>query len=150
PANNAAGNLFVFSNYDGGTLTIDVDVNIPNIKIGVVSYAASQIIITGTYAANVVSVHWAGYTGSGTTITPSGIGTIAVTPAATLANSCGNASIICSYTCSYSNCGGCNAPDQIIAYFLNTFPASTFNFHRTHYGVWGSLEKLSTGTNCSY
>lgn len=150
PVNNAAGNLFVFSNYDGGTLTIDVDVNIPNIKIGVVSYAPSQIIITGTYAANVVSVHWAGYTGSGTSITPSGIGTIVVTPPATLANSCGNANIICSYTCNYSNCGGCNAPDQIIAYFLNAFPASTFNFHRTHYGVWGSVEKLSTGTNCSY
>lgn len=150
PSSNALGNLFVFSNYDGGTLTIDVDVNIPNIKIGVVSYAPSQITITGTYAANVVSVHWAGYTGAGTTITPSGIGTIAVTPAATLTNSCGNASIICSYTCGYSNCGGCNAPDQIIAYFLNAFPASTFNFHRTHYGVWSSSEKLSTGTNCPY
>ncbi len=150
PANNSIGNLFVFSNYDGGTLNIDVDVNIPNIKIGVVSYAASQIIITGTYAANVVSVHWAGYTGAGTTITPSGIGSIVVYPPVTLANPCGSSHIVCNYSCDYSGCGGCNAPNQIIAYFLNIFPSDVFNFHRTYYGVWNSSEKLSTGSNCSY
>ncbi|MEY3153196.1 MAG: hypothetical protein RLZZ333_1793, partial [Bacteroidota bacterium] len=31
---NPNGNLFVFSNYDGGILTINVDQNIPNLKIG--------------------------------------------------------------------------------------------------------------------
>ena len=32
PICNAAGNLAVFSNYDGGILTINVDQNIPNSK----------------------------------------------------------------------------------------------------------------------
>ncbi|MFY9310038.1 MAG: hypothetical protein WAQ28_13410 [Bacteroidia bacterium] len=149
PSNNAAGNLFIFSNYDGGALTINVDVNIPNIKIGIVSYEQMNITITGTYAANVTSVVWAGYT-PGTTITGAP-GTVNVAPAATLANSCGNPSIICSYTCLESNCGGCNAPDQIVHYFYNSvFSGSVFNFHRTQYGVWSGTQNLSTGTNCTY
>lgn len=32
------GNVAIFSNYDGGALTISVDQNIPDLKIGVVSY----------------------------------------------------------------------------------------------------------------
>jgi len=149
PTNNAAGNLFIFSNYDGGALTINVDVDIPNIKIGIVSYEIMTVNITGTYAGNVTSVAWAGYT-PGTTITgaPS---TISVTPPVTFSNSCGNTSIICSYTCLESGCGGCNSPDQIVHYFNNSvFSGNTFNFHRTQYGVWGGTQFLSTGTNCTY
>ncbi len=159
PVNNATGNLFIFSNYDGGYLTINVDVNIPNIKIGVVSYEASTIVITGAFAANVTSVVWAGFNAANchcapciATSTISGApGTVSVMPAATLANSCGNASIICSYTCLVSGCGGCNAPDQIVHYFNNSvFSGNTFNFHRTQYGCWSGTQNLSTGSNCSY
>lgn len=149
PSNNSAGNLFIFSNYDGGSLTINVDVNIANIKIGIVSYEPMAITITGPFAANVTSVVWAGYS-SGTSITGA-TGTINVAPAATLSNSCGNASIICNYSCLVSGCGGCNSPDQVVHYFNNSvFSGSTFNFHRTQYGVWGGTQNLSTGTNCTY
>ena len=148
PPNNSAGNLFIFSNYDGGTLTIDVDVNIPNIKIGVVSYATSNIVITGTYAANVTQVRWAGYNSSTISGAP---GSGVVRPVSPIINPCGNNLIICNYTCFYSNCGGCNSPDQIIEYFTKKiFPGSVFNFHRTYYNIWNSPEKLSTGSNCSY
>jgi hypothetical protein len=163
PTNNPAGNLFIFSNYDGGYLTIDVDVDIPNIKIGVISYQNSSIVITGTYASNVTSVVWAGF-GANDNHCPPAIATTTITgapgvvnirPTATLSNPCGNNTIICNYTCDNSNCGGCNAPDQIMHYFYNTvFSGSTFNFHRAYYGCWNSPIKLSTeisGTNiCNY
>jgi hypothetical protein len=149
PPNNSSGNLFIFSNYNGGALTIDIDVDIPNIKIGIVSYEIMTVNIIGAYAGNVTSVAWAGFT-PGTTITGAP-GSIAVTPPVTLANSCGNTSIICSYTCLESGCGGCNTPDQIVHYFNNSvFSGNTFNFHRTQYGVWGSTQFLSTGADCSY
>ena len=148
PSNNSAGNLFIFSNYDGGTLTIDVDVNIPNIKIGVVSYETSNIVITGTYAANVTQVRWAGYKISTITGAP---GSGVTSPASPISNPCGNTRIVCNYDCFSSNCGGCNSPDQVVEYFTKTiFPGSVFNFHRTYYNIWKSPEKLSTGSNCSY
>ena len=46
---NTNGNVVIFSNYDGGTLNINVDVNIPNLKIGIVSYEAVEINLSGTY-----------------------------------------------------------------------------------------------------
>ena len=42
---NPIGNLAVFSNYDGGILTINVDQNIPNLKIGIC--AACHPFFTG-------------------------------------------------------------------------------------------------------
>jgi len=35
---NPNGNLVIFSNYEGGTLTINCDENFPNLKIGIVTY----------------------------------------------------------------------------------------------------------------
>ncbi|HLP19521.1 MAG TPA: LamG-like jellyroll fold domain-containing protein, partial [Chitinophagales bacterium] len=64
PVNNtcsANGNVIVFTNYDGGTLNINVDVNIPNLKIGVVSYEPVEINLTGAYAGNVTRVIRAGF-----------------------------------------------------------------------------------------
>ena len=61
---NPAGNLMLFTNYDGGSLTIDVDVNIPNLKIGVVAYEGTTITISGTFANNVTAVTYAGFNGS--------------------------------------------------------------------------------------
>ena len=44
---NPIGNLAVFSNYDGGILTINVDQNIPNLKIGICTYEPIQVSFTG-------------------------------------------------------------------------------------------------------
>jgi hypothetical protein len=43
---NPSGDWMIFSNYDGGTLNIVVDANIPNLKIGVVSYEAVSMRAT--------------------------------------------------------------------------------------------------------
>ena len=44
---NPNGNIVIFSNYDGGYLNINVDVNIPNLKIGIVSYEAVEVTFSG-------------------------------------------------------------------------------------------------------
>ncbi|MFN8714144.1 MAG: hypothetical protein ACK5Z2_14950 [Bacteroidota bacterium] len=44
---DSTGNLIIYSNYDGGALQINVDVNIPNLRIGVVSYEFCRISIVG-------------------------------------------------------------------------------------------------------
>ena len=59
-----SGNLVVFTNYDGGEMTINVDVNIPNLKIGICSYEAVRVNIVGTFSANVTQVIYAGYNNS--------------------------------------------------------------------------------------
>lgn len=154
---NPNGNLIVFSNYDGGNLTINVDVNIPNLKIGVVSYEACNIVVTGAFAANVTDVAWAGFNatnnhcgfGGSTTITSgSSTNVTATMPPVTLANPNGSNSIIYSYACDNtgSNPGG-NTPDQIEHYFTTMFPGSTVRFHKSQYGCFGT-ELVSAGGNC--
>src|SRR6476469_4256247 len=61
---NTNGDLMLFSNYDGGTLTINVDQNIPNLKIGICSYEGVAVFLTGAFVNNVVAVRYAGYNGS--------------------------------------------------------------------------------------
>ncbi|MFN9327531.1 MAG: hypothetical protein ACK6A5_19335, partial [Flavobacteriales bacterium] len=55
-----AGNLFLLSNYDGGIVTINVDVNIPDLVIGISTYEPVQVTITGPFAGNVTQVLYAG------------------------------------------------------------------------------------------
>ncbi len=154
---NPNGNLIIYSNYDGGNLTINVDVNIPNLKIGVVSYEAANIIITGTYASNVTDVVWAGFNATNnhcnfpgpTAITSSGSNNVINTlPPATLSNPNGSNSIIYSYACDNTgtNPGG-NTPDQVEHYFTTMFPGSSVRYHKSQYGCWGA-ELVSGGGNC--
>lgn len=158
---NANGNLFLYSNYDGGALTLNVDVNIPNIHIGIVSYEYVRVAITGTYAGNVTQVYYAGYNGSNnncniqgspvTTITGASNATsnIVFAPNVTLNNPNGYSSIICGYSCDTANSqGGCNTVDQIVDYFQQTL-GSTLYSHRVQYGCWPSQPvPLSSGGNC--
>jgi hypothetical protein len=157
---NPTGNLMLFTNYDGGNLNIDVDVNIPNLKIGVVAYEGTNIVISGTYANNVVAVAYAGMNGSNahcdslistsiTGIPITALDTIIFAPPATLANTNGNNSIICGYSCSTTtNQGGCNTVDQIEAYFLSMFTGSLLYAHLVQYGCWTGNQTLSYGGTC--
>ncbi len=43
---NSTGNLAIYSNYDGGILTINADQNIANPKIGFCSYEPVQVALT--------------------------------------------------------------------------------------------------------
>jgi hypothetical protein len=153
------GNLVIFSNYDGGILNINVDVNIPNLKIGVVTYEAIQINLSGTYVGNVTDVFYAGYNGTndncntGVTNTSingfSGNDSIAIYPPVTLSNTYGNPNIVCAYSCvTNQNQGGCNTVDQVEAYFAAVFPGSTLRFHKVQYNCWGTTQTISGGGNC--
>jgi hypothetical protein len=157
---NASGNLMLFTNYDGGNLNIDVDVNIPNLKIGIVGYEGTAINIGGTYASNVTAVTYAGFSatnahcGSVITTSISGtsgtcVNTIQFAPTATLTNPNGYGSIVCGYSCSTTtNQGGCNTVDQIEAYFLSQFPGSTVYAHKVQYGCWTGSQTVSGGGTC--
>lgn len=157
---SAAGNVIIYSNYDGGALNINVDQNIPNLKIGIVSYEFARINIMGTYAGNVTEVRWVGFNGTNnhcnlsqpftTSITgvPNNVDTMIVMPAATYSNPNGYSSIICNYSCSSTtNQGGCNTPDQIAHYFLTNFGGSLY-YHHTQYGCWSGGYSVSNGGNC--
>lgn len=157
---NPAGNLWVYTNYDGGVLNINVDVNIPNIKIGVCTYEPTTINITGLYAGNVTEVRYAGYvsttnhhcTNSPTTTTinsPSGTTSVNFLPPSTLSNPNGSGNIVCAYSCSTtSNQGGCNTADQIKAYFQSTTGGTLVSYF-TQYGCWSTVPyNLGAGGNC--
>lgn len=158
---NPAGNLWVYANYDGGVLTIDCDVNIPNIKIGVCTYEPVTINITGAYVGNVTEVRYAGYVSTNnnhcsnspttTTITgvPANITSVNFLPPSTLSNPNGYSSIVCGYTCSTtSSQGGCNTADQIKAYFQTSMGATLVSYY-TQYGCWPvGARLLSAGGNC--
>ncbi len=157
---SVAGNVIIYSNYDGGVLNINVDQNIPNLKIGIVSYEFARINIMGTFAGNVTEVRWAGYNGANNHCSLSqpyttaiigvanNVDTIILYPASTVSNPNGSANIICNYSCNTTTSqGGCNTPDQINHYFLTNFGGSLY-YHHTQYGCWSGGYSVSTGGNC--
>ena len=171
---NPAGNVVIFSNYDGsketvaGRLNINVDVNIPNLKIGICSYERVTVNIAGAFAGNVTKVIYAGYNGStncncywpatppGCNVTsvitgvPAGIITYSTMPPSTYTDPNGYGNIICSYQCVAGSNGGCNTPGQVVGYFLSAFGAgSVLRSHETQYACWnGATKAISAGGNC--
>lgn len=155
----ANGNVIIYSNYDGGYLNINVDQDIPNLKIGVTTYEDCEVNISGTYASNVTQVIYAGYEGdnqhcnpSPTTTSvigvPANIVTIVQFPAAEWSNPFGYYYIICNYQCdSASYQGGCNTPDQIAYYYLTEFGGLLY-YHFTQYDCWQGTYNVSSGGNC--
>lgn len=156
---NSNGNVIIYSNYDGGYLNIDVDQNIPNLKIGVTTYEDCEINITGTYASNVTQVIYAGYQGNNQHCNPSPATTsvigvnanlvdVLLYPPVTDNNPDGYPYIICNYQCdSVGYQGGCNTADQIADYFLTQFGGSLY-YHFTQYGCWSGTYKVSAGGDC--
>ena len=158
---DTTGNVIIYSNYDGGILNINVDQNIPNLKIGVVTYEAVRIQILGQYASNVTELRYAGYNGTNdncnlgvNSVTVSGVPTNAYNivsfPLAGYSNVNGDPNIVCNYSCSSTtNQGGCNTPDQLVYYFLNAF-GGTFRYHDTQYNCWNNSAgyNVSAGGNC--
>ncbi|HRY34166.1 MAG TPA: PKD domain-containing protein [Bacteroidales bacterium] len=156
---NPNGNVVIYSNYDGGHLLINVDVNIPNLKIGITTYEAIQVEITGPYAANVTQVVYAGYAGNndhcntGHNVVaimgvPSSAASILVHPPATYSDPNGNPNIICAYNCGGTT-GGCNTAEQISHFFLTQFGGSLYS-HYTQYGCYyyNTPFYVSNGGNC--
>lgn len=158
---NPAGNIAIFSNYDGGPLTIRVDQDIPDLHIGIVSYEYATVVLTGPYVGNVVAVHYAGYNGTNdncgqgslvftTTLAgvPSSVAQVVVAPEATYPNSNGWNSIICAYSCGITTGqGGCNTVDQVAHYFLSMWDGALL-FHQVQYNCWAGTWNISDGGNC--
>jgi len=158
--NTTTGNVIIFSNYDGGVININCDVNVPNLKIGVCTYEDCQINITGPFAGNVTAVRYAGFQGdndncnSGVTTTSitgvsSSISTVLFAPSGILSDPNGYPSIICGYSCGTGNQGGCNTAAQIVAYFMNAF-GGTLRYYYTQYACWNNTTyDISDNLCCS-
>lgn len=144
------GNLVLFTNYDGGELNINVDVNIPNLKIGICSFEPVTVNITGAFSSNVTQVLYAGFNptqgnnncGFGivnTTINgvPASNYSMVTSPPTAISSPNGyNAGIICAYSCDMSAWqGGCNTIDQIMDYFTTQLGGTLFSLN-AQYCCW--------------
>jgi len=150
---NPAGNILIYSNYDGGTLTINIDEDIPNIRIGLCSYEDLHVTLTGSYVDNVVEVWYAGYNDDGTTSVTgvdAGIVNILTYPPVYLYDPDGNNYMVCAYECDSTYVpGGCNTVDQATDYFLTELSGS-LRYSYMQYGIWSGTYDMSEGGNCCF
>lgn len=146
---NPDGNIVVFTNYDGGILNINCDLDIPDLKIGIVTYEWCSINITGPFAGNVTQVVYAGFNAQNnhcglgsqqTTISgvPAGLTSVLFAPPAGTSDPNGNNSIICAYSCGTTSQGGCNTSTQVATYFQNTM-GGELRAYVTQYGCWNNV-----------
>jgi len=157
---DSTGNLIIYSNYNGGELTINVDENIPNLKIGLESYCFEHVTITGAYAGNVTGVWWTGYNSMNNNCStpmpfaPTITGAVnattdSITPfiAATYNDPNGYPNMIMCYQC-IANPGALNNTPAQVVHFFQTYLGGTFRFHYTQYGCWTGIYNVSDGGNC--
>jgi hypothetical protein len=160
---NSQGNLIIYSNYDGGLININVDVNIPNLKIGICTYEAALVNITGTFSNNVTKVVYAGFNGNSNNCSLGVLSTsiTGVSPSITAVNfypavgsytpthGHGSPNIVAGYSCdTLSNQGGANTADEIVYYFTQV-TGGTMRSHHIQYGCWTNTTfNVSLGGNC--
>jgi hypothetical protein len=159
---NPAGNLVIYSTGQGGIININVDVNIPNLKIGICNEDAStQVNIIGTFSSNVTGVVYAhsgnnfdncGY-GLVPTITgvAAGITTINAQPTVgyTPYHGYGLSTIQgCNKCDTLSSALGYNTSDQVVYYFTQA-TGGVFRSHHTQVPCWfNQTFSVSAGGNC--
>ncbi|MCW5898347.1 MAG: hypothetical protein KIT10_03670 [Flavobacteriales bacterium] len=155
-----SGNLVVFSNYDGGRVTIHVDLDIPDLRIGLLSYEYAVVDVSGPYAGNVTHVYFSGFNANndhcdlglpiGNTVlgAPNAQVEFFFAPPAGLYNPYGYGAMICCYSCDTgSDQGGCNTPDQVVDHFV-ALSGGSLRSHFTQYACWEGMITLSQGGNC--
>ena len=175
PLCNGTGNVVIFSNYDGGTLNINVDQDIPNLKIGICTYEPVEVNISGPFAGNVAEVLYAGFNSAagsnncGLGITTTSISGVApsITQILTappvgyeplhgngsggwggLFGGQGIMSGVSGQCDTLYVAGGGNTPDEVVYYFLTAFDDDLL-FHYTQYNCWLSeVYDISDGGNC--
>lgn len=133
-----------------GNLTINVDSNLPNIKIGINSYEALNVRLTGPYVGNVTQVVYAGYNDApGSTITGvnPAIVSVLTRPAATVSDANGYPYIICNYSGGSGYQGGCNTRTQVQSYFQSVLGGS-LSFHKCQYNAFSGTLNTSAGGSC--
>jgi gliding motility-associated-like protein len=174
PECNGNGNLVIYSNYDGGILNINCDVDIPDLRIGICTYEPVEITITGPFASNVTAVMYAGFNSTQandncnlgdfpTTISgvdPS-ITQILTAPPLNYETLHGNGQsgwggafnqglmVGVSGQCdTLYPAGGGNTPDEVVYYFVTNL-GDDLLFHHTQYNCWlGEVYNISDGGNC--
>lgn len=155
---NPNGNVIIYTNYDGGVININCNVNIPNLKIGICTYENCTINITGPFVSNVTEVIYAGFNGSNdncnqgiTSTTINGvspaIASVLFAPSGVVSDPDGYPQIICAYSCDTDWQGGCNTAEQVIAYFLNEF-GGTLRTYQTQYNCWQNTTYNTSGSSC--
>jgi gliding motility-associated-like protein len=169
PECNGGGNLVIYSNYDGGTLNINVDEDIPDLRIGICTYEPVLVDIGGPFVANVTQVMYAGFNsaqgndhcGLGditTTISgvDPGIVSILTAPPVGYTPAHGNGQTLwgglmagVSGQCdTLYPAGGGNTPDEVVFYFTTNL-GDELLFHHTQYDCWLSeVYDISSGGNC--
>jgi gliding motility-associated-like protein len=169
PICNQDGNVVIYSNYDGGTLNINCDQNIPNLKIGICTYEPVIVNIDGPFAGNITEVLYAGFN-SNQNNNNCGLGNFATSISGV------NPALVqiltappLEYSPTHQNgqaftsslmvgvsgqcdtiyyAGGGNTPDEVVAYFLNAFNGN-LRFHHTQYNCWlTEVYDLSDGGTC--
>lgn len=160
---NENGNLIIYSNYDGGIVTINVDQNIPNLKIGICTYEPVQVMLSGPFVGNVTQVIYGGFNSiqgnnncnlgdfpTSISGVNASIISINTAPPVGLENPNGNNLLVgTAGNCSSSEyAGGGNTPDQVVYYFLQA-TGGTFYAHFTQYSCWlNQTYNVSAGGNC--
>jgi gliding motility-associated-like protein len=169
PICNQDGNVVIYSNYDGGTLNINCNQNIPNLKIGICTYEPVIVNINGPFVGNITEVLYAGFN-SNQNNNNCGLGNFTTSIAGV------NPALVqiltappLNYTPTHQNgqaftsslmvgvsgqcdtiyyAGGGNTPDEVVAYFLNAFNGD-LRFHHTQYDCWlTEIYDLSDGGTC--
>ena len=166
-----AGNLMIYSNYEGGVLNINVDQDIPGLRIGICTYEAVAVNITGPFAGNITEVIYAGFDGTNAPCNNPPTTTITGVPADIVtmySNTLGNIAIAnylgeellpgfnvvnciagAEGECSTSTQGGGNSAPQIVQFFLAEFAAGTVLYgHHVQYGCFSGTFDVSEGGNC--
>jgi gliding motility-associated-like protein len=171
---NIDGNVIVYSNYGGGIINIDIDQNIPNLKVGICTYDAVEVNFIGLYVGNITEVIYAGYNSSGSCVAGvdstiiSGVDQSIVTIySGTTGNSAfttylgnplfldGPPLVNCmtggdGYCSDVTDNGGSNSAAQIVSFFLTEFGAGSLLYlHLSESGCFDNTAAVvSTGGNC--
>jgi len=169
PICNQNGNVVIYSNYDGGTLNINCDQNIPNLKIGICTYEPVIVNINGPFVGNITEVLYAGFNsnqnnnncglGNFTTsisgVNPALVQILTAPPLDYTPTHQNGQAFTSSLMVGVSGqcdtiyyAGGGNTPDEVVAYFLNAFNGN-LRFHHTQYNCWlTEIYDLSDGGTC--
>lgn len=169
PICNQNGNVVIYSNYDGGTLNINCDENIPNLKIGISTYEPVIVNINGPFVGNITEVLYAGLNssqnnnhcglGNITTsisgVNPSLVQILTAPPLGYFPDHQNGQAYQSGLMVGVSGqcdtlywAGGGNTPDETVAYFINAF-GGNLRFHHTSYNCWTTeIYDLTEGGTC--
>ncbi|WP_275583512.1 hypothetical protein [Archangium primigenium] len=139
--------VFLFSNHDGGSYTLEVDQDLPNIQIGILSAKPSQVTLKGAYVGNVEGVRLVGESVSDSSVT--GVSASKVQKAALepvkLGHPYAPSTLVCATgarTLTWPGTG-CNTTTQVEEYFLSKFGEVPVVSHLSQEGAFSGHLALS-------